>query len=469
MPVQPAAERIKNFSEVNLGFSPEEAVAEAKRCIQCKHRPCVTGCPVQIDIPDFVRLIAEERFAEALAKIKEKNSLPAICGRVCPQERQCEAMCTLGKRFEPVAIGALERFVADWGRAQGVGEAVPMEKPAQSLGKVATVGSGPASITCAAELARLGYEVTIFEALHEPGGVLVYGIPEFRLPKAIVKEEIDYVRSLGVEIRTNVIIGQTLTLQELLTHEGFDAVFLGAGAGTPYFLGIPGENANGVFSSNEFLTRVNLMKAYKFPQVDTPVKIGKRVVVVGGGNTAMDAARTARRLGAEVTVLYRRSREEMPARNEEIEHAVEEGVVLELLCYPKEILYDENRWVTGLVCGRMELGPAGPDGRRQVIPIPDSTFQLAADTVIVAIGQGPNPLLLRSTPGLDADKRGYIVTKDRVWTNLPGVFAGGDLTGGASTVISAMGDGKAAAFAIHRYLQEKKAVKMPEGETTDAR
>ncbi|MCK9222710.1 MAG: NADPH-dependent glutamate synthase [Limnochordia bacterium] len=456
MPVQSAQERIENFHEVNQGLSVEEAVAEAKRCIQCKHRPCVAGCPVGIEIPDFIKLIAAERFAEALDKIKEKNSLPAICGRVCPQERQCESVCTLGKRFEPVAIGALERFAADWGRNHSDTTQATPNTTGQALGKVATVGSGPSAITCAAELARLGYQVTMFEALHEPGGVLVYGIPEFRLPKQIVKEEIEYVQSLGVDIKTNVIIGRTLTLEELFSDLGFDAVFLGAGAGTPYFLGIPGENANGVFSSNEFLTRVNLMKAYKFPEVDTPVKVGKKVVVIGGGNTAMDAARTARRLGAEVTVVYRRSREEMPARGEEIVHAVEEGIVLELLTVPHEILFDERRWVTGLVCGRMELGPQGPDGRRKPVLIPDSSFELPADTVIVAIGQGPNPLLAQSTPGLAVDAQGNVITEDGVSTSLSGVFAGGDLTGGESTVISAMGDGKKAAMAIHRYLQAGK-------------
>lgn len=463
MPKQDPKERIKNFSEVALGYTPELAVTEAKRCISCPRRPCVSGCPVNVDIPDFIRLIAEGKFIEAAKKIKEKNSLPAICGRVCPQETQCEAVCTLGKRGMPVAIGALERFAADMERSsksasQSAAVSDCNTAPGSRTGRrVAVVGSGPAGLTCAADLAKLGYSVVIFESLHATGGVLRYGIPEFRLPKSIVDEEVAYIKSLGVEIRTNTLVGQTVTIDDLFA-EGFEAIFLGTGAGLPHFLGIPGENLNGVYSANEYLTRSNLMKAYLFPEYDTPIKQGERVAVVGAGNVAMDSARTALRLGArEVTIVYRRSRAEMPARREEIENAEEEGVKFQLLTNPVRVIGDEKGWVTGLECVRMELGEPDESGRRRPVPVPGSEFVIPVDTMISAIGTDPNPLLIKRTPGLATGRHGNIIINEETGeTSIPGVFAGGDIVTGAATVIAAMGAGKVAARGIHNYLQARK-------------
>ncbi len=455
MPSQAPAERVGNFQEVALGYGPEDAVAEASRCIHCPKQPCVAGCPVEIDIPAFLKLIAEEKFGEAAAKIKEKNSLPAICGRVCPQENQCEGVCTLGKRGEAIAIGALERFAADWERLNVPDQQV--QEPAKQEGKVAVVGSGPAGLTVAAELARMGYEVTVFEALHVPGGVLSYGIPEFRLPKEIVRHEIEYVQSLGVKLLTNVVIGRTITVDQLF-DEGYDAIFIGAGAGLPHFLNIPGENLNGVFSANEFLTRVNLMKAYEFPVYDTPVKLGKKVIVVGAGNTAMDAARNALRLGSEVTIVYRRSRQEMPARLAEIHHAEEEGIEFRLLTNPTRII-GENGWVKAMECIRMELGEPDESGRRRPVPVSGSEFVLECDSVIIAVGQSPNPILTKSLPGLEMTKWGTVVVDpETMETSIPGIFAGGDIISGGTTVIEAMGDGKKAARGISAYLQKKARV-----------
>lgn len=455
MPSQEPKQRGRNFQEVALGYSPEDAVAEASRCIHCPKEPCVAGCPVEIDIPAFIKLIAEENFAEAAAKIKEKNSLPAICGRVCPQENQCEGVCTLGKRGEPIAIGALERFAADWERLHAPDQKMP--EPKKQEGKVAVVGSGPAGLTVAAELARIGYEVTVFEALHVPGGVLSYGIPEFRLPKGIVRHEIEYVESLGVRLLTNVVIGRTITVEQLL-DKGYHAVFIGAGAGLPHFLNIPGENLNGVFSANEFLTRVNLMKAYEFPVYDTPVKLGKKVIVVGAGNTAMDAARNALRLGSDVTIVYRRSRQEMPARLAEIHHAEEEGIEFRLLTNPTKII-GEGGWVKAMECIKMELGEPDQSGRRRPVSISGSEFILDCDSVIIAVGQSPNPILTKSLPGLEMTKWGTVVVDpETMQTSIPGIFAGGDITSGGTTVIEAMGDGKKAARGIHAYLQKKALV-----------
>lgn len=455
MPSQEPKQRGRNFQEVALGYSPEEAVAEASRCIHCPKEPCVAGCPVEIDIPAFIKFIAEGSFAEAAVKIKEKNSLPAICGRVCPQENQCEGVCTLGKRGEPIAIGALERFAADWERLHAPDQKMPERKKQE--GKVAVVGSGPAGLTVAAELARIGYEVTVFEALHVPGGVLSYGIPEFRLPKGIVRHEIEYVESLGVRLLTNVVIGRTITVEQLL-EKGYHAVFIGAGAGLPHFLNIPGENLNGVFSANEFLTRVNLMKAYEFPVYDTPVKLGKKVIVVGAGNTAMDAARNALRLGADVTIVYRRSRQEMPARLAEIHHAEEEGIEFRLLTNPTKII-GEGGWVKAMECIKMELGEPDQSGRRRPVPISGSEFILDCDSVIIAVGQSPNPILTKSLPGLEMTKWGTVVVdQETMQTSIPGIFAGGDITSGGTTVIQAMGDGKKAARGIHAYLQKKALV-----------
>lgn len=418
-------------------------------------KPCVSGCPVGVDIPEFIDLIAKGDFLGAARKIKEKNSLPAMCGRVCPQETQCEAVCTLGKRGEPVAIGALERFCADYERMHG-DPLSDAQRSDGSSGRVAVVGSGPAGLTCASELAKLGYKVVLFESLHDTGGVLRYGIPEFRLPKAIVDEEVEYIKSQGVEIRLNVLVGATVTVDELF-QEGFDAIFLGTGAGLPYFLGIPGENLNGVYSANEFLTRVNLMKAYRFPDYDTPVWVGKRVAVVGGGNVAMDSARTALRLGAEkVTVVYRRSRAEMPARLEEIENAEEEGIEFYLLANPVRILSDDKGWVKGMECVRMELGEEDSSGRRRPVPVPGSEFILDVDTVISAVGTDPNPLLVRTIPGLDLGRRGNVIIDEETgMTNIPGVFAGGDIVTGSATVIAAMGAGKAAAHGIDKYISAR--------------
>lgn len=454
MPRQDPKLRTKNFDEVALGYSKEDAVAEAKRCLQCKKPMCEKGCPVQVQIRDFVKLVAEEKFDEAIKKIKETNSLPAICGRVCPQEEQCEKYCVLNKKGAPIAIGRLERFVADYEREKGV----EVPKPAKKLGKkVAIVGSGPAGLTAAGDLAKLGYDVTIFEAFHEPGGVLIYGIPEFRLPKKIVKEEAHFVEQLGAEIKTNMVIGKILTVDELMKEHGYDAVFIGTGAGLPKFMRIPGENLNGVYSANEFLTRTNLMKAYKFPEADTPIKVGKRVAVVGGGNVAMDAARCALRLGADkVYIVYRRSEKEMPARLEEIENAKEEGIIFKLLTNPTRILGTEDGWVKGIECVKMKLGEPDESGRRRPIPIEGSEFVLDVDIVVMAIGTSPNPLVPKTTENLKIHSwGGIIVDEETMQTSKEGVYAGGDIVTGAATVIEAMGAGKKAARAIHEYLKNK--------------
>jgi len=456
MPEQPAAERRHNFNEVALGYTPEMAIAEANRCLQCKTAPCRKGCPVDINIPGFVKYLREGQFDKALEEIKQKSSLPAVCGRVCPQEDQCEKLCVLGKRGEPLCIGRLERFVADYARTTNP---TPEIKPpnVQDLGRVAVIGAGPAGLTAAGDLARLGYKVTIFEALHAPGGVLLYGIPEFRLPKEIVRYEIDALRQLGVEIVVNAIIGRTFTVDELLNEAGYDAVFIGTGAGLPHFMNIPGKNLNGVYSANEFLTRVNLMQAYKFPEVATPVYVGRRVAVVGGGNVAMDAARTALRLGAErVLIVYRRSEAELPARAEELAHAKEEGVELCLLASPVRILGNDQNWVTGLECEKMVLGEPDASGRRRPVPVPNSNFVLDVDMVIMAIGQGPNPLIQNTTPGLATNKHGNIIVDEQCRTSKEGVFAGGDIVTGAATVIQAMGAGKKAAASIDAYIKSKR-------------
>lgn len=452
MPLQDAAERAKSFTEVALGYDMETAVLEAERCLQCKKPFCIEGCPVNVPIPDFIKLILERNFAQAASIIKEKNSLPAICGRVCPQESQCESHCILGKKHEPVAIGRLERFVADW-EMQNT-PTVNSSSVSFIDKKVAIIGSGPSGLTCAADLAKLGYKVTVFEALHTPGGVLVYGIPEFRLPKSIVAQEIDKIKDLGVEIRVNSVVGQLWTIDELMQEEGFAAVYICTGAGLPYFMDIPGENLNGVYSANEFLTRVNLMKAYQFPKHLTPINVGKRVAVIGGGNVAMDSARTALRLGVDNSyIIYRRSEKELPARLEEVEHAIEEGVEFKLLTSPIEILGNEEGRVTAIVCQNYELGEADESGRRVPIPIDDSTYTMEVDSVILAIGQGPNPLIPASTPGLKVNKRGNILTNVAGLTSIPGVFAGGDVVSGAATVILAMGAGKKAAESIDEYLK----------------
>lgn len=442
--------RVKNFDEVCMGYTKEEAMAEASRCLNCKKPLCVTQCPVTIHIPEFIQQVKVGDFEAAAKIIAESSALPAVCGRVCPQETQCEEKCVLGIKGDAIAIGKLERFVADWSREHNVelGEAV--EKNGK---KVAVIGSGPAGLTCAGDLAKLGYEVTIFEALHEAGGVLVYGIPEFRLPKdTVVKHEIDNLKKLGVKIETNVIVGRTVTIDSLLEDEGFDAVFIGSGAGLPKFMGISGENSNGVFSANEFLTRNNLMKAYK-SDYDTPIKLGKKVAVVGGGNVAMDAARTAIRLGSDVYLVYRRSEEELPARVEEVHHAKEEGLNFELLTNPIEILADENGWVKGMKCVRMELGEPDASGRRRPIEIEGSEFILDVDTVIMSLGTSPNPLISSTTKGLDINKWQCIIAEeDTGLTTKERVYAGGDAVTGAATVILAMGAGKKAAKAIDEYL-----------------
>ncbi len=455
IPEQAAKERVKNFTEVNLGYTEETAIAEAERCIQCKNAKCVTGCPVEIDIPGFIKLIAEKKFDEAAKKIKEDNGLPAVCGRVCPQEDQCEGLCILGIKHEPVAIGNLERFVADYERENKLVE--KPEVPAQTGKKVAVVGAGPAGLTCAGDLAKMGHKVTVFEALHVEGGVLVYGIPEFRLPKSILKEEVDFVKSLGVEIHTNFLVGKTETIQEMLEGE-YDAVFIANGAGLPMFMNIPGENLNGVYSSNEYLTRSNLMKAYAFPEYDTPIMKGKNVAVVGGGNTAMDSVRTAKRLGAErAMIIYRRSREEMPARVEEIHHAEEEGIEFHLLTNPLEYIGDENGWVKKVRSIKMELGEPDSSGRRRPVPIEGSEFEMDVDVVVVAIGTQSNPLIQQTTPDLPVNKWGYIeADEDTGKTNMKGVWAGGDIVTGGATVILAMGAGKRAARSIHEYLMNGK-------------
>ncbi len=451
MPEQDPNVRNKNFLEVNLGYTKEMAIEEAQRCLQCKNPSCVTGCPVNIQIPDFIDRIAEGDFAGAVAKIKEDNSLPAVCGRVCPQEEQCEKECILAGRFEAVAIGRLERFVADYERESG-----KIQVPAvnESKGKkVAIVGSGPSGLACATDLAIMGYDVTVMEALHEFGGVLAYGIPEFRLPKGILKVEIENLKNLGVSFDNNFIVGRTATVDDLF-EEGFEAVFVGVGAGLPWFMDIPGENLNGVYSANEFLTRVNLMHAYEFPNWDTPVKIGKNVMVVGGGNTAMDAVRTAKRLGAErAMIVYRRSEAEMPARREEIHHAKDEGIEFLNLVNPIRYEGDENGWLRKAVCVRMELGEPDASGRRRPIEIPGSEFEIEIDEVVVAVGNGSNPIIGQTTPGLDLNKRGNIVASDdSAKTSKKGVFAGGDIVTGGATVILAMGAGRKAAKAIDEYL-----------------
>ena len=451
MAEQKPEDRTRNFNEVPFGYSPEQARLEASRCLQCKKPKCIDGCPVEIDIPGFIQLIHDGDFIGAARKLKEKNSLPAICGRVCPQEDQCEKVCILGKKDEPVAVGRLERFVADWERAQGEIE-IPSKDPPTGK-RVAVVGSGPAGLTLAGDLIKKGHAVTVFEALHKTGGVLVYGIPEFRLPKAIVQAEVDYLAKLGVEIKVDNVIGRIRTVDELF-EEGYHAVFVGIGAGLPLFMGIPGENFCGIYSANEYLTRSNLMKAYLFPEYDTPIARGKNVAVFGAGNVSMDSARTALRLGAEkVRIVYRRSRVEMPARIEEIERAEEEGVEFHLLTTPTRFFGDDNGWVTGMECIRMELGEPDESGRRRPIPIKGSEFTMDCDLVVVAIGAGANPLLPSTTRGLELNRRGYIVADEETGkTTKKAVWAGGDIVTGSATVILAMGAGRQAANSIHEYL-----------------
>ncbi len=445
--------RATNFDEVCLGYNEEEAVAEAKRCLQCKKPLCMQGCPVAIDIPAFIKKITERDFRGAAEVIARSSALPAVCGRVCPQESQCEGKCVRGIKGEPVSIGKLERFVADWSRENGFVPAAPEKTNGK---KVAVIGSGPSGLTCAGDLAKMGYEVTIFEALHEPGGVLTYGIPEFRLPKdTVVRSEIENVKKLGVKIETNVIIGKSVTIDELMEEEGFQAVFIGSGAGLPKFMGIPGENANGVFSANEYLTRNNLMKAFR-DDYDTPIEKSKKVAVVGGGNVAMDAARTALRLGADVHIVYRRSEAELPARVEEVHHAKEEGVIFDLLTNPVEILTDENDWVKGMVVRKMELGEPDASGRRRPVEIPGSDYTIDVDTVIMSLGTSPNPLISSTTEGLEINKRKCIVAEaENGQTTKKGVFAGGDAVTGAATVILAMEAGKAGARGIDEYLKNQ--------------
>lgn len=452
MPEQEPTVRARNFEEVPLGYTPDHALREAGRCLQCKKPACRKGCPVQVYIPDFIAQIGEGNFQRAAEILKEKNSLPAVCGRVCPQESQCEIYCVVGKQGEPVAIGRLERFAADWERTHG--EVRLPELPPKTGKRVAIIGSGPAGLTVAGDLIRKGHDVTIFEALHKPGGVLVYGIPEFRLPKAIVEAEVEFLTRMGVRIVPNAVIGKTRTVQELLEGDAFHAVFVGSGAGLPRFMGIPGENGNGVYSANEYLTRSNLMKAYRFPEYDTPIIRGRRVAVLGGGNVAMDAARTALRLGAEASIIvYRRGREEMPARAEEIHHAEEEGVDLQLLTNPVRIHTDEGGWVRGMECVRMELGEPDESGRRKPQEVKHSEFVLDVDTVVVAIGNAPNPLIPNTTPQIRVSKWGTVVVDEATGaTTMPGVYAGGDVVTGAATVILAMGAGRTAADAIHAHL-----------------
>ena len=455
VPVREQAPKVRatNFDEVCLGYNADEAMEEANRCLGCKKAKCMEGCPVSINIPGFVHEVKEGNFEKAYQIISESSALPAICGRVCPQESQCEGKCIRGIKGEAISIGKLERFVADWARKNGIRPAAPAEKNGK---KVAVIGSGPSGLTCAGDLAKLGYDVTIFEALHEAGGVLVYGIPEFRLPKLdVVAKEVENVKALGVKIETNVIIGRSITIDELMDEEGFEAVFIGSGAGLPMFMGIPGETAKGVFSANEYLTRNNLMKAFR-EDYDTPIVHGKKVAVVGGGNVAMDAARTALRLGAGVHIVYRRSEAELPARAEEVHHAKEEGIIFDLLTNPTEILVDENDAVAGMKCIRMELGEPDASGRRRPVEIPGSEFVLDVDTVIMSLGTSPNPLISSTTIGLDINKRKCIIADEETGkTSKDGVYAGGDAVTGAATVILAMGAGKAAAKGIHEFLSNK--------------
>jgi glutamate synthase (NADPH/NADH) small chain len=464
MPEQDPLVRNKNFQEVALGYTAEQAIEEAKKCMQCRNPKCIAGCPVEVNIKASIPLVAEGKFMEAAAKIKETNSLPAICGRVCPQETQCEMKCIYGIRNEPIAIGRLERFVSDYARVQGE----PLPDIPEKIGKkVAVVGCGPAGLTCAGDLILMGYDVTIFEAFHKPGGVLQYGIPEFRLPKDIVDAEVEYLEKLGVEVKYNYVIGKIRTITELMEKDGYDAVFIGSGAGAPNFMKIEGMHLIDVFSANEFLTRVNLMKGYLFPEYDTPVKIGKRVAVIGGGNVAMDAARTSLRLGAdEVYIVYRRAREQMPARAEEVHHAEEEGVIFKLLMNPVSVIGDDKKRVIGMECIKMELGEPDASGRRRPVAIEGSEFVLDVDMVIVAIGNSPNPIIPSSTPGLEVSAWGTIeIDEETGMSSLPGVFAGGDIVTGAATVISAMGAGKRAARGIHYYIfPELKPPPEPEEE-----
>ena len=457
VPVREQAPKVRaaNFEEVCLGYNKEEAMEEANRCLGCKKAKCMEGCPVSINIPGFVHEVKEGNFEKAYQIIGESSALPAVCGRVCPQETQCEGRCIRGMKGEAVSIGKLERFVADWAKENGI---KPVPAAQKNGHKVAVIGSGPSGLTCAGDLAKMGYDVTIFEALHKAGGVLVYGIPEFRLPKdKVVAAEVENVKSLGVKIETNVIIGKSVTIDELLKDEGFEAVFIGSGAGLPMFMGIPGEQANGVFSANEYLTRNNLMKAFR-EDYDTPIAHGKKVAVVGGGNVAMDAARTALRLGAEVHIIYRRSEAELPARKEEVHHAKEEGVQFDLLCNPVEILTDDKDWVTGIKCIRMELGEPDASGRRRPVEIPGSEFTIDVDTVIMSLGTSPNPLISSTTIGLDVNKRKCIIADEEFGkTSKEGVYAGGDAVTGAATVILAMGAGKAGARGIDEYIKSKYA------------
>ena len=457
VPVREQAPKVRatNYEEVCLGYNKEEAMEEANRCLGCKKAKCMEGCPVSINIPGFVHEVKEGNFEKAYQIIGESSALPAVCGRVCPQETQCEGKCIRGLKGEAVSIGKLERFVADWAKENGI---KPVPAAQKNGHKVAVIGSGPSGLTCAGDLAKMGYDVTIFEALHKAGGVLVYGIPEFRLPKdKVVAAEVENVKSLGVKIETNVIIGKSVTIDELLKDEGFEAVFIGSGAGLPMFMGIPGEQANGVFSANEYLTRNNLMKAFR-EDYDTPIAHGKKVAVVGGGNVAMDAARTALRLGAEVHIIYRRSEAELPARKEEVHHAKEEGVQFDLLCNPVEILTDDKDWVTGIKCIRMELGEPDASGRRRPVEIPGSEFTIDVDTVIMSLGTSPNPLISSTTIGLDVNKRKCIIADEEFGkTSKEGVYAGGDAVTGAATVILAMGAGKAGARGIDEYIKSKYA------------
>lgn len=453
MPEQDPNQRNRNFEEVTLGYTEEMAIEEAKRCLNCKNKPCISGCPVNVKIPEFVTLIAAGDFEKAYEKILETNSLPAVCGRVCPQETQCEQKCVRAIKGEPVGIGRLERFAADWAMKHVEKTIAKTERNGH---KVAVIGSGPAGLSCAGDLAKQGYDVTIFEAFHKAGGVLVYGIPEFRLPKALVQKEIDNLKAMGVEIRTNMVIGKVLTIDEIFA-EGYEAVFIGSGAGLPAFMNIPGENLNGVYSANEFLTRINLMKAYQFPMADTPVRMGKNVAVVGGGNVAMDAARSAKRLGADhVYIIYRRSEAEMPARLEEVHHAKEEGIIFKVLTNPKQILGNETGWVTGIECVEMDLSEPDASGRRRPIEKSGSEHVVDVDTVIISIGTSPNPLIRSTTPNLETNKWGCIVAHEETGlTSKEGVYAGGDAVTGAATVILAMGAGKNAAQAIDAYIQSK--------------